>query len=74
MSALRNTQRQQLTNLLSIADFESQGLASSPVAYYDFMQNRVVIHFRPKDETDPEAGFDLTLSKKMTYEMVRRLQ
>jgi hypothetical protein len=57
-------------DLFSIADLEAQGLASSPVAFYDFLQNRVVIHFRPKDETDAEAGFDLTLSKKMTYEMV----
>ncbi|KIM26035.1 hypothetical protein M408DRAFT_330816 [Serendipita vermifera MAFF 305830] len=53
-----------------IADLEAQGLASSPVAFYDFLQNRVVIHFRPKDDPDPEAGFDLTLSKKMTYEMM----
>jgi ubiquitin carboxyl-terminal hydrolase 7 len=43
------------------------------VAFYDFLQNRVVIRFRPKEEADAEAGFDLTLSKKMTYEMVSTL-
>ncbi|PVG02230.1 putative ubiquitin-specific processing protease 21 [Serendipita vermifera] len=53
-----------------ILDLESQGLASSPVAYYDFLQNRVVIHFKPRDEIDTDAGFDLVLSKKMTYEMM----
>jgi hypothetical protein len=55
---------------ISILDLENQGLASSPVAFYDFLQNRVIIHFRPYDDVDPEAGFDLTLSKKMTYDMV----
>jgi ICP0-binding domain of Ubiquitin-specific protease 7 len=58
----------------SVADLENQGLASSPVAFYDFLQNRVIIHFRARDEVEPEAGFELTLSKKMTYDMVRLSQ
>ncbi|KAG8854609.1 hypothetical protein FRB91_003318 [Serendipita sp. 411] len=53
-----------------IIDLENQGLASSPVAFYDFLQNRVIIHFRPKDEQSMDEGFDLTLSKKMTYDMM----
>ncbi|KAG8830769.1 hypothetical protein FRC17_004264 [Serendipita sp. 399] len=53
-----------------IIDLENQGLASSPVAFYDFLQNRVIIHFKPRDDQSMEEGFDLTLSKKMTYDMM----
>jgi len=51
-------------------DLDSQGLYSNPIQFYDFLQNRVLITFRPKnevvDERHPE--FDLTLSKKMNYD------
>ncbi|KLO14677.1 cysteine proteinase [Schizopora paradoxa] len=52
-------------------DLENQGLYSNPISYYDFLQNRVLINFRPKfeepdDNVNPE--FKLTLSKKMTYD------
>jgi len=41
------------------------------VAYYDFLQNRVMVHFKPKDEDSEKAAeFNLTLSKKMTYDMM----
>ncbi|CCA77798.1 probable ubiquitin-specific processing protease 21 [Serendipita indica DSM 11827] len=53
-----------------VLDLESQGLSASPVSFYDFLQNRIIIHFRPKDEQSIEEGFDLTLSKKMTYDMM----
>lgn len=40
--------------------------------FYDFLQNRVMIIFRPKydepDDRNPE--FDLVLSKKMNYDHV----
>lgn len=50
-----------------IHDLESQGLHSNPMGYYDFLQNRVMIIFRPKiDESDPE--FNLVLSKKHNYD------
>jgi ubiquitin carboxyl-terminal hydrolase 7 len=53
-------------------DLEAQGLYSNPIQFYDFLQNRVLITFRPKfdavDDAHPE--FDLTLSKKMHYETV----
>ena len=54
-----------------VADMENQGIYSSPVSYYDFLQNRVMVHFKPKDEDSEKAAeFNLTLSKKMTYDMV----
>ena len=41
--------------------------------YYDFLQNRVMLVFRPKleepNEFNPE--FELILSKKMNYDHVR---
>ncbi|PVF96522.1 cysteine proteinase [Serendipita vermifera] len=54
-----------------IASLEARGLASSPPKFYDILQNRIIIHFKPKNGTalgSPE--FDLELSKKMTYEMM----
>ena len=56
-------------------DYEAQGLYSNPVQYYDFLQNRVMILFKPKfDEADAEhPEFHLTLSKKQNYDIVRRI-
>ena len=53
-------------------DLDTQGLCSNPIQFYDFLQNRVLITFRPKfDPVDPEhPEFDLTLSKKMNYDVV----
>ena len=55
-------------------DYEVQGMYSNPVQYYDFLQNRVMIVFKPKyEETDAEhPEFHLTLSKKHNYDIVRR--
>lgn len=53
-------------------DLESQGLYANPMHFYDFLQNRVMIIFRPKfdepSEFNPE--FELVLSKKMNYDHV----
>ncbi|KAG6911473.1 hypothetical protein DXG01_014547 [Tephrocybe rancida] len=53
-----------------VHDLESQGLYSNPVQFYDFLQNRAMIIFRPKfeelDHDHPE--FNLTLSKKQNYD------
>ena len=55
-----------------IHDLEAQGLYTNPVQYYDVLQNRVMIIFRPKFENpDPDAEFTLILSKKQNYETVR---
>ncbi|TFK42655.1 hypothetical protein BDQ12DRAFT_676579 [Crucibulum laeve] len=55
-----------------IHDLESQGLYSNPVQYYDFLQNRVMIMFKPKfeepDNDHPE--FNLVLSKKQNYDIM----
>ncbi|KAJ6502615.1 hypothetical protein C8R45DRAFT_977205 [Mycena sanguinolenta] len=53
-------------------DIESQGLHSNPIHYYDFLQNRVMIVFRPKlDEVDNEhPEFSLVLSKKQNYDIM----
>ncbi|KAF8654190.1 hypothetical protein AX16_003719 [Volvariella volvacea WC 439] len=52
-----------------VHDLESQGLYSNPAQFYDFLQNRVMIIFRPKnEEPDHEhPEFSLVLSKKQTY-------
>lgn len=62
-----------LLNFLSrIHDIEAQSLYSNPIQFYDFLQNRVMIIFRPKfeepDHDHPE--FSLILSKKQNYDMV----
>lgn len=53
-----------------VHDFESQGLYSNPVMFYDFLQNRVMIIFRPKNEeiSAEFPEFSLTLSKKQNYD------
>ena len=62
--------------LYRLDDYEAQGLYSNPVQYYDFLQNRVMILFRPKfEESDPEhPEFHLTLSKKQNYDIVRGIR
>ena len=45
---------------------------SSPIGYYDFLQNRVLIRFKPKfEDSEDKEEFELVLSKKMNYETVR---
>ena len=62
----------QLTASLRVHDLDSQGLYSNPMQYYDFLQNRVMVVFRPKfeepDQDHPE--FSLVLSKKQNYDVV----
>ena len=55
-----------------VHDLENQGLYSNPTQYYDFLQNRVMIVFRPKfEESDQEyPEFSLVLSKKQNYDVV----
>lgn len=61
-----------LTAAYRTHDIESQGLYSNPIHFYDFIQNRVMIIFRPKfddpDHDHPE--FSLVLSKKQNYDTV----
>lgn len=58
-----------------VHDIESQGLCSNPRQFYDLLQNRVVVLFRPKfGELD--AGlpkFSLVLNKKQDYNAASRL-
>lgn len=53
-------------------DFEAHQLYSQVPQFYDFLQNRVLVSFKPKfeevTETNPE--FELILSKKNTYDVV----
>jgi hypothetical protein len=54
-----------------IHDVEAQSLYSNPLQFYDFLQNRVMIIFKPKfEEANPETEFSLVLSKKHTYDLV----
>ncbi|KAI6021205.1 ICP0-binding domain of ubiquitin-specific protease 7-domain-containing protein [Pisolithus marmoratus] len=51
-------------------NLETQGLYSNPIHFYGFLQNRVMIVFRPKLEK-PDTGhpeFNLVLSQKHTYD------
>jgi ubiquitin carboxyl-terminal hydrolase 7 len=55
-----------------IHDLDAQGLYSNPIQFYDFLQNRVMLIFRPKfEEPDhDQSEFSLILSKKQNYDMV----
>ncbi|CCF52859.1 hypothetical protein NDA11_006518 [Ustilago hordei] len=52
-------------------DYESQSLYSNPIQFYDFLQNQIKVLFKPRfEDVDYKAEFELTLSKKMTYDMM----
>lgn len=55
-----------------VDDLEAQNLYSSVPQFYDFLQNRVLVQFKPRheDQSGKAPDFDLMLSKKMTYEVV----
>jgi ubiquitin carboxyl-terminal hydrolase 7 len=55
-----------------LQDLDKQALFTTPIQFYDFFLNRVVVNFKPKfEDTDLPASFDITLSKKNTYDQVR---
>ena len=62
-----------IDRILRVHDLETQGLYSNPVQFYDFLQNRVMIIFRPKfEEVSPQnPELSIVLSKKQTYDTVR---
>lgn len=50
-------------------DYEMQSLYSNPIQFYDFLQNQIKVLFKPKfEDVDYKQEFELTLSKKMTYD------
>ena len=53
-------------------ELESKGLFSDPVQFYEFLQNRVTVTFRPKfnDTGANQPEFSLVLNKKQTYDSV----
>ncbi|KAI3493363.1 hypothetical protein L1887_41917 [Cichorium endivia] len=52
-------------------DYESQSLYSNPIQFYDFLQNQIKVLFKPRfEDVEYKAEFELTLSKKMTYDMM----
>ncbi|KAI0318629.1 ubiquitin carboxyl-terminal hydrolase 5 [Amylostereum chailletii] len=53
-----------------VHDLEAQGLYSNPMQFYDFLQNRVMIIFRPKleDISPQHPELNVVLSKKQTYD------
>ena len=55
-----------------VEDLEQQALYSSVPLFYDFLQNRVLVQFKPRyeEQADKAPEFDLMLSKKMVYETV----
>lgn len=55
-----------------VQDYEAQQLYAQVPQFYDFLQNRVLVNFKPKFEEPSELNpeFDLMLSKKMTYDVM----
>ncbi|CAO1629496.1 unnamed protein product [Sympodiomycopsis kandeliae] len=50
-------------------DYEMQSLYSNPIQFYDFLQNQIKVLFKPRfEDVDYKQEFELTLSKKMTYD------
>lgn len=56
-------------------DYETQSMYSNPIQFYDFLQNQIKVMFKPKfDDVDYKNEIEVTLSKKMTYDMVSVLE
>lgn len=56
-----------------VHDLKSQSRCSDPMQYYAFIQNRVLITFKPKYEEPDHRDhpeFNLILSKKQNYDIV----
>lgn len=52
-------------------DYEAQSLYSNPIQFYDFLQNQIKVLFKPRfDDVDYKGEYEVTLSKKMTYDMM----
>ncbi|KAK0549532.1 ubiquitin-specific protease ubp15 [Tilletia horrida] len=52
-------------------DYELQSLYSNPIMFYDFLQNQIKVLFKPRfEDVEPRTEFEVTLSKKMTYDMM----
>lgn len=61
-----------LTRRRRLQDLDKQMMHTTPIGFYDFFLNRIVVNFKPKFEmADPLPEFELTLSKKNTYDQVR---
>ena len=59
-----------------IQDYEAQGMYSTPIAHYDYLQNRVQVTFRPKYKeqiSENVTEFNLILSKKTNYDRMAEL-
>jgi ubiquitin carboxyl-terminal hydrolase 7 len=55
----------------SARDLEKQHQYTNPIQFYDFFMNRIVVAFKPRfEDQDLKQEFELTLSKKMTYDQV----
>ncbi|KAK9894556.1 cysteine proteinase [Cystobasidium minutum MCA 4210] len=52
-------------------DLEKQHQYTNPIQFYDFFMNRIVVAFKPRfEDQEYKSEFELTLSKKMTYDQV----
>lgn len=54
-------------------DLDKQSMFTTPIQFYDFFLNRVVVAFKPKfDDPEPKPEFEISLSKKNSYDQVRQ--
>ncbi|KAL8284094.1 hypothetical protein RQP46_004843 [Phenoliferia psychrophenolica] len=52
-------------------DLDKQSMFTTPIQFYDFFLNRVMVTFKPKyEDPDPSHEFELMLSKKNTYDQM----
>ena len=59
----------------SARDLEKQHQYTNPIHFYDFFMNRIVVAFKPRfEDQEFKSEFELTLSKKMTYDQVSSAQ
>lgn len=59
--------------IVSRQDFHANNQITNAPQFYEHLQNRILVQFKPKyEDPDPKSTFEVMLTRKMTYEQVRR--
>lgn len=58
--------------VVSRQDFHANNQITNAPQFYEHLQNRILVQFKPKyEDPDPKSTFEVMLTRKMTYEQVR---
>lgn len=57
---------------LRMNELQQQNIRAAIPQYYEYINNRIIVEFKPKDDEDTTLeSYSIELSKKSTYDQVR---